>query len=229
MKNVMLSGFLFVFFPLSVIADQCAWVEKDVAEKADALLKQQSTFLSYCEPCGEKKPTEIEVDSVSVQQPTGAGDYYEVLINDENVDLAYTYIKQGEAYHNLAILTGCVASSVSRVINYPLTVSESSKYALYLGTFKNETGSVTYVISEQNLHGPAWLRLQIQIISDEWGDSRSDMVGYLQMDQSKPTYFTPYQGCKLYFDSKVEGRLIVSSSDECRGALENKLVGVFVK
>ncbi len=118
MKKIIFSTILFYCIPLSVLADQCAWIEKDTAMHAEAILKEQSSFLSYCELCGDKDPTEINIDSVSVRQPEGSNEYYEVLINDENHDLAYTYVKQGDEYHNLAMLVGCEVSGVSEILTY---------------------------------------------------------------------------------------------------------------
>jgi hypothetical protein len=87
-------------------ADQCAWVEPAVAERARLLLTGQPSILEYCDLCADQSRTPLAVHRVTVQ-PTEDG-YVEVLIDGENLDLAYAYLpRQDGVYVNIADLVGC--------------------------------------------------------------------------------------------------------------------------
>jgi hypothetical protein len=94
-------------------ADQCAWNEAAHATKAEAILAKHPKVIAYCEPCGDKAPGEpVIARDVSVTTPQG--DYREVSINGQAVDLAYTFVQvSGTKYKNLAKMVGCPASGVS--------------------------------------------------------------------------------------------------------------------
>ncbi|HEX5058807.1 MAG TPA: hypothetical protein VFV99_05570 [Kofleriaceae bacterium] len=94
-------------------ADQCAWIDKPTAQKAEAIVLKASKYIEFCEPCGEKAPgIPQKAQSVAVQDADG--DYKEVTINGKGVDLAYTFVKTDAGhYRNLAALAGCPAEGVS--------------------------------------------------------------------------------------------------------------------
>ena len=94
-------------------ADQCAWNDAAHAEKAEAILAKHPKVIQYCEPCGDKAPGDPAV-ARDVTVTTPQGDYKEVSINGQAVDLAYTFVQvSGTKYKNLAKMVGCPASGVS--------------------------------------------------------------------------------------------------------------------
>jgi hypothetical protein len=97
----------------SARADQCAWNEAAHAAKAEEILAKHPKVIAYCEPCGDKAPGEPAV-ARDVTVTTPQGNYREVSINGQPVDLAYTFVQvSGTTYKNLAKLVGCPASGVS--------------------------------------------------------------------------------------------------------------------
>lgn len=102
----------------SASADQAAYISKDQAEQAVAVLTTQSTWRQFCEPCGD---TMFEQDSVYTVQAvfTNYESFYEVAINEQPVDLAYvyTYDKTSEQWVNLAIQLGIAVEGVSAVLS----------------------------------------------------------------------------------------------------------------
>jgi hypothetical protein len=94
-------------------ADQCAWNDATHAAKAEAILAKHPKVIAYCEPCGDKAPGDpVIAREVSVATPQG--DYREVSINGQAVDLAYTFVQvSATKYKNLAKMVGCPASGVS--------------------------------------------------------------------------------------------------------------------
>jgi hypothetical protein len=94
-------------------ADQCAWNEAAHATKAEAILAKHPKVIAYCEPCGDKAPGEPAI-ARDVTVATPQGDYREVSINGQAVDLAYTFVQVSSTkYKNLAKMVGCPASGVS--------------------------------------------------------------------------------------------------------------------
>lgn len=99
-------------------ADQCAWNAKDVSDKGRDLIAKAQTILALCEPCGERKPKPMQVNSVSVV-PKGEG-YFAVVVNKEEVDLAYVFAPgSGDSWFNIGLAVNCGASDVSKTIRAP--------------------------------------------------------------------------------------------------------------
>lgn len=90
------------------MADQCAGVTKSQAEKALKAVLETSELQTLCEPCGETEPKTVVVKSVGIRKATSGG-YWELIVNNAGVDLAYTYANS----LNLAKFAGCAASGVS--------------------------------------------------------------------------------------------------------------------
>jgi hypothetical protein len=95
----------------SAFADQCAFITKTQAEKAVKAIIETQSVQGLCEPCGETKAQNIQVDSVGLRK-AGYQDFSEVVINNKGIDLAYTYVNG----LNLAKLVGCSAQGVSSSI-----------------------------------------------------------------------------------------------------------------
>src|SRR5437762_3160892 len=75
------------------IADQCAVLDHRQAVEAVRLLTPGTEFIDWCEPCGEKRPTNRGVVKVveNKEFDDGSGDL-EVFVNGDEKDLAYVYI-----------------------------------------------------------------------------------------------------------------------------------------
>ena len=94
-------------------ADQCAWIDRLVANEANLILERSPKYLEFCEPCGDKAPGIPQLaKDVTVDTPEHG--YRELSINGKPVDLAYIYVKTDAThYKNLGALAGCPASGVS--------------------------------------------------------------------------------------------------------------------
>jgi hypothetical protein len=101
----------------AALADQCSYITKEQSLAATARLQVGQTIYQFCEPCGDKKPTPISIKDLSAST-TGFQDYWEVKVNNANIDLAYTFIDAGIANQkiNLASIIGCPARNVSVVL-----------------------------------------------------------------------------------------------------------------
>ncbi len=114
--------FLGIGFTLALssaaFADQCAYITKQQAIAALSRLEKGQTIYKLCEPCGEKVPQAVKINSVSAGT-VGYENYWGVKVNEQNIDLAYTYIntsKNKDTKVNLATLARCPAQNVSSFI-----------------------------------------------------------------------------------------------------------------
>ena len=117
LNPIFLSLCLTLVLGSEALADQCEYITKEQSLAAIARLKVGQTIYQFCEPCGDKLPTPISIKQLSAGT-TGYEDYWEVKVNDSNIDLAYTFINAGIANQrvNLAAVVGCPASNVSVVL-----------------------------------------------------------------------------------------------------------------
>ena len=88
------------------LADQCAWNEKAVADKAAALLKKGTTLQEICAACGDKKAKPLVVDHTVVAQ-TSDPKFYEVQVNGRGLDLAYVFVDDHGRWVNLGRAVTC--------------------------------------------------------------------------------------------------------------------------
>ncbi len=104
-----------VLVPSLARADQCAIVDADTAEAAVGLVRDRAT-VSYCEPCGDKKPNASTARTRSARVVSSGHDA-RVAIDGTEVDLAYTFVKTGKStWTNLALMVGCEAEGVSAFV-----------------------------------------------------------------------------------------------------------------
>lgn len=96
-------------------ADQAAYIEKIKAFEASKFVEPGSVIRMYCEPCGDETWEDVEVNVTRVNH-TGYEDFYELQINGEGVDLAYTYVYHKDKWKNLAMLVGLDVQGVSEFI-----------------------------------------------------------------------------------------------------------------
>lgn len=111
-------GIVFTLIGSAVSADQCAYTSKQQAIAAVSRLEKGQTIYQLCEPCGDTIPKALKINSVSAGT-VGYQSYWGVQVNNSNIDLAYTYIDDGNNKNrkvNLANLASCPASDVSSSI-----------------------------------------------------------------------------------------------------------------
>ena len=111
-------GLGFTLVGSAVYADQCAYTSKPQAIAAVSRLEKGQTIYQLCEPCGDTVPKALRINSVSAGT-VGYESYWGVQVNNSNIDLAYTYINDGNNKNkkvNLANLASCPASDVSNSI-----------------------------------------------------------------------------------------------------------------
>lgn len=113
---------LFLLLSATAHADQCQVVSKAVADKAVYILTTTTTYVPFCEPCGDAKPTNTspvqapKKQSVSVVKVKGG---FTVQIDARDIDLAYVYVdgrpekNLGTAFRNLGNAAGCTTKGVA--------------------------------------------------------------------------------------------------------------------
>lgn len=106
-------------------ADQCSYVSLNAAIGATELIKIGSYVMHHCEPCGNlSKKTELvtEINYAMVKSPfVPPGQYYQVSINGNPVDLAYLFWQtKGQmadddfaVFTNVSKMVGCASTDVS--------------------------------------------------------------------------------------------------------------------
>ncbi|HPS58773.1 MAG TPA: hypothetical protein PK514_11770 [Spirochaetota bacterium] len=118
------------------LADQAAWISKVKADAAVKILSRAGTVRHYCEPCGDKgyrsqKVLKVRTGWVDYDN----ADYYEVIVNETPVDLAYVYVLQQGKWTNLAMILEIGVSGVSRVM--PETVKDKGQENLHRSEVKD--------------------------------------------------------------------------------------------
>lgn len=118
---LMFNMLMLSFFPSSnSFADQCAIITPDQATQALKYLKEGTTICEFCKPCGDTAPMQLVVQDAQVKEPeysNNSGDNVEIAINNQSIDLAYTYVPNAKGkYINLAFLSGCPTSGVSKYL-----------------------------------------------------------------------------------------------------------------
>lgn len=112
-KSIIVS--VLIFTVSFCFADQAAWISKDKADAAVKILSKAGAVRHYCEPCGDEGYRSEKVSKVRTGWVDyNDQDYYEVLINETPVDLAYVYILQQGRWTNIAMMLQIEVSSVSR-------------------------------------------------------------------------------------------------------------------
>lgn len=105
-----------VFLIVPVLhADQQEWVSEEVANRAIELIPEGSEIRHFCEPCDDPSWTPETVSSIEVR-PTGSDETYEVVVNDNSIDLAYVYFELEGEWVNLAMHLGLEVSDVSETL-----------------------------------------------------------------------------------------------------------------
>ncbi|MNT79816.1 hypothetical protein D3C72_2191950 [compost metagenome] len=92
------------------MADQCQWVSREQAQTAVTALQHSMRTHTLCEPCGETKAKEMDYVLLQIQRVSPT--HFQVLVDDQPVDLAYTYTMG----RNLAQKVGCPTEGVSATV-----------------------------------------------------------------------------------------------------------------
>ncbi|MDM8524507.1 DUF1311 domain-containing protein [Desulfococcaceae bacterium HSG8] len=118
--------FLLTAIITAASADQAAWIEKPDAYKAGEMINPGIVIREFCAPCGDETWKDIKVKQVEVRNTDAR--FYQIFINGEGIDLAYTYIQKADRWINLAMLLGLNVSGV------PEFLSEQQKPGQEIGS-----------------------------------------------------------------------------------------------
>ncbi len=107
---------LWVSFSGPLSADQAAYISKSQAIKVEKILRGMKDIRFLCELCGETKSQAVKVYSVRAVD-VNYENMWEVLVNKEGIDLAYTYIHVNNRWVNLARYVNEEVDSVSEFLS----------------------------------------------------------------------------------------------------------------
>lgn len=114
MSRLVLASALVLGITTSAAADQAEWVPRPVADREAALLRERSEVIVYCAPCTDQSSVRVRYAAVRVVQVTEDG--FEVEIDGEPIDAAYTYVEIGGVFRNLARAVGYDVDDVPDVL-----------------------------------------------------------------------------------------------------------------
>lgn len=123
-QAVFFSIFTFFLKPMTVLADQAAWVLKADADRAVKMIDPGIEIRKYCQPCGDSSWISIDVNKVEVRKTSEK--YVQVFINSHGIDLAYYYINKDGKWRNIAIILGLDVSGVSEFLDLNSSVSSEN-------------------------------------------------------------------------------------------------------
>lgn len=109
----------FGFLLLSLLApatwaDQCQLIPAEQAAKALDFLKPGGTIVEFCEPCGDKDFYSKPEQTITAIQASLDQDLWSVKVNGKELDLAYTFVRNGEgSFLNVSKLADCPSDDVS--------------------------------------------------------------------------------------------------------------------
>ena len=93
---------------------QCRVLSLDQANRAQHVLSSAPMTVRFCEPCGDRAPSEPARATPAIAKATHILDSYAVLAGDSFVDVAFTYVRVSDTmYLNLAQMIGCSVHEVS--------------------------------------------------------------------------------------------------------------------
>ena len=103
----LIAVFVLILFAAISSADVCSYVTKEQAELGARLLRINPNFVKYCSPCSDKSKTKVRAEKIEAHS-VEHDQYWGVFVNEENIDLAYSYLDIGEKNGiSLANLSGC--------------------------------------------------------------------------------------------------------------------------
>ena len=105
----MKKAILILFMIISCFNAKCAWsdicyeIKENAIARAEEILKHQKEIYQYCSICQETQIRKITIKDVKSDSP--------LLINNEAVDLAHIYYKEGDDFVNLGVASGCISEN----------------------------------------------------------------------------------------------------------------------
>jgi hypothetical protein len=115
MKRLFFIGFLFFLTLTAAHADQFAYIKPETARQALELLAKEKQVYFFCEPCNESTGQLVKIDRLETVDVNYQG-FYEVQINGQGIDLAYTYVMRKGRWKNAAVELGLKPTGVSEEI-----------------------------------------------------------------------------------------------------------------
>ena len=110
-----------LIWTLSAFADQAAYITEKQAKQAVKLLKKKKRIKQFCEPCNDTEVETVEIETIEAVK-TDTEDYWEVKVNGQGIDLAYTYYeKKKNKWQNVAMKLKIEVSDVSEYLPDDLT------------------------------------------------------------------------------------------------------------
>lgn len=109
-RKRMKKAILILFMIISCFNAKCAWsdicyeIKENAIARAEEILKHQKEIYQYCSICQETQIRKITIKDVKSDSP--------LLINNEAVDLAHIYYKEGDDFVNLGVASGCICFSL---------------------------------------------------------------------------------------------------------------------
>jgi hypothetical protein len=108
-------------------ADQYQYLTLEQATRAMQAIGTDTVVQSFCAPCDEVKSQPLTVASISIGRiwegdsaepyASDGRTFWEVVVNDQSVDLAYVYLHRDGRWENLALLLGLDAVNVPRYLS----------------------------------------------------------------------------------------------------------------
>ncbi len=101
------------------MGDQALFISKEQSQTALKMLSGHSELRLYCAPCQGDQPKSVQVKKLEASY-TGTDKFWEILLNGNGIDLAYTYFFDDGAWRNVAI-----SMKLEGIRRVPETISEN--------------------------------------------------------------------------------------------------------
>jgi hypothetical protein len=113
------------------MADQCAWMTHEQAQRATNMLNSSKRMAELCEPCGQHRPVVWDFSRAEMVQASDKA-HWEVELHSltavgqsgkvdrRMVDAAYIYVGKDSEWSNLAFLAACPTTGVREKIPEPV-------------------------------------------------------------------------------------------------------------
>ena len=102
--KLILCTLIICFHTHLALSDICYDItDNDVITKATDILKQQNEIYDYCSVCMNAEPRKIIIHEIKAGNP--------ILINQQGIDLAHIYYKNGNNFVNLGVASGCFSAN----------------------------------------------------------------------------------------------------------------------
>jgi hypothetical protein len=141
-------------------------------------------------------------------------------VNGSPVDLAYTYVHDGEdpGFTNLAFLVGCPASSVTRRLPWPPDGVHAGRLDAWLGTY---TGKLTRLEITQYFDDPNGLAIQLDTPTEHPSMAATlTLSSYADIDSDPVSFATTLGACRVQI-AQTDSGIVLTPSRACGGLLDS--------